>query len=78
MQKNDDEWKEELLKGFIENYEYPCVEAWDAFHVYVSSKLKNFYNFKHHSVLIYLLQAIKNGFWMWQMEHQVALTMLAF
>ena len=35
------------MKGFIENYEFPCVGASDGFHVYVSSKLKNFYNFKH-------------------------------
>ena len=35
------------LKGFIENYEFPCIGAWDGFHVYISSKLKNFCNFKH-------------------------------
>ena len=35
------------LKGFIENYEFPCIGAWDGFHVYISSKLKNFYNFQH-------------------------------
>ena len=35
MPENEDEWKEEL-KGFIENCEFPCVEAWDGFHVYIS------------------------------------------
>ena len=35
------------IKGFIENYEFPCIGAWDGFHVYVCSKLKNHYNFKH-------------------------------
>ena len=45
MPSSDDEWLEEL-RGFIENYEFPCVGAWDGFHVYVSSKLKTFYSFK--------------------------------
>ena len=42
---SEDEWKDEL-KGFIENYEFPCTGAWDGFHVCISSKLKNFYEFK--------------------------------
>ena len=46
MPENEDKWKEEL-KRFIDNYEFPCVGAWNGFHVYISSKLKNFYNFKH-------------------------------
>ena len=46
MPESEDEWNKEL-KGFIENYEFPCVGAWDGFHVYISSKLKSFYNFKH-------------------------------
>ena len=50
MLENEDEWKEEL-RGFIENYEFPCLGAWNGFHVYISSKLKNLYSFKHrHSV----------------------------
>ena len=36
---SDEEWKDEL-KGFIENYEFPCAGAWDGFHVYISSKSK--------------------------------------
>ena len=43
---SDEEWKDEL-KGFIENYEFRCAGAWDGFHVYISSKSKKFYNFKH-------------------------------
>ena len=41
----EEEWELEL-RGFIENYESPCVGAWDGFHVYVSFKLKQFYSFK--------------------------------
>ena len=45
LPKTDEKWGSEV-KGFIENYEFPCVSAWDGFHVYVSSKLKSFYSFK--------------------------------
>ena len=45
LPKAEEEWKSEV-KGFIENYEFPCVGAWDGFHVYVSSKLTSFYSFK--------------------------------
>ena len=41
----DEGWKAKL-KGFIEKYEFPCVEAWDRFHFIVSSKLKGYYSFK--------------------------------
>ena len=37
LPRPDEEWEVEL-KGFLENYEFPCVGAWDGFHVYVSSK----------------------------------------
>ena len=43
--KTDEEWDSEV-KGFIENYEFPCVGVKDGFHVHVSSKLKSFYGFK--------------------------------
>ena len=50
MPSTEQEWINEI-KGFIENYEFPCIGAWDGFHVYVCSKLKNHYNFKHrHSI----------------------------
>ena len=45
LPRNIDEWSQEL-KNFLENWEFPCVGAWDGFHVYISTKLKNFYSFK--------------------------------
>ena len=46
MPSTKQEWINEI-KSFIENYEFPCIGAWNGFHVYVYSKLKNNYNFKH-------------------------------
>ena len=46
LPQTEDEWKKEL-KGFIENYAFPCVGAWDGFHVHVATRLKNHYSFKH-------------------------------
>ena len=43
--RTDEEWEAEL-KGFLENYKFPCFGAWDGFHVYVSSKLKPYFSFK--------------------------------
>ena len=31
----------------MENYEFPCVGAWDGFHVHVSTDLKNHFSFKN-------------------------------
>ena len=45
MPCSDSDWEGEL-QGFIENYEFPCVGAWDGFHVYVSSKIKSYFSFK--------------------------------
>ena len=45
LPRNEEEWKEEL-RCFLENWEFPCVAAWDGFHVYISSNLKNFFSFK--------------------------------
>ena len=45
MPKGIDEWTDEL-KNFLKNWQFPCVGAWDGFHVYVSTNLKNFYSFK--------------------------------
>jgi hypothetical protein len=45
LPKNDAEWKDELQK-FLENWEFPCVGAWDGFHIFVTTKLKNFYSYK--------------------------------
>lgn len=46
MPQTEDEWKNEI-KGFIENYAFPCIGAWDGFHVSVATRLKNYYSFKH-------------------------------
>ena len=45
LPRNQAEWETEL-KNFKENYEFPCVGAWDGFHVYVCSKLKSYLSFK--------------------------------
>ena len=45
LPRTAEEWSNEL-KGFIENWEFPCVGAWYGFHVYVSTTLKNFYSYK--------------------------------
>ena len=39
LPRNTDEWIHELEK-FLEDWEFPCVGAWDGFHVYISTKLK--------------------------------------
>ena len=39
------EWQNEI-RGFLENYEFPCVGAWDGFHVYINSQVKNYFSFK--------------------------------
>ena len=38
--------KEYEVHAFLENYEFPCVGAWDGFHVYINSQLKNHFSFK--------------------------------
>lgn len=45
LPRNTDEWVQEL-ESFLEDWEFPCVGAWDGFHVYVCSKLKNYFSFK--------------------------------
>ena len=39
------EWQNEI-RGFLENYEFPCVGAWDGFHVYINSQLKELFQFQ--------------------------------
>ena len=46
LPSSEDEWVNEC-KSFIENYEFPCVGAWDGFHVHVASHLKNYFSFKN-------------------------------
>ena len=50
LPKTEEEWKTEL-KGFIENYAFPCIGGWDGFHVHVATRLKNHYSFKHKYTL---------------------------
>ena len=38
LPSTEQEWINKI-KGFIENYEFPCIGAWDGFHVHISSKL---------------------------------------
>ena len=45
LPRTSEEWSQEL-QGFLENWKFPCVGAWDGFHVYVSTTMKNFYSFK--------------------------------
>ena len=45
LPRNEEEWKDEL-NAFLENWEFPCVGAWDGFHVYISCNLKNFFSRK--------------------------------
>ena len=42
LPRKEEEWKNEL-NAFLENWEFPCVGAWD---VYISCNLKNFFSFK--------------------------------
>ena len=46
---SEGEWVQEC-KSFIENYEFPCIGAWDGFHVNVMH-LKNHYSFKNKSTI---------------------------
>ena len=46
LSKTIEERKEEL-KGFIENYSFPCIGAWSGFHVHVATGLRNHYSFKY-------------------------------
>ena len=43
--RNAVQWSHEMQK-FLEDWEFPCVGAWDGFQVYVTTKLKNFYSYK--------------------------------
>lgn len=34
------------LECFLASWDFPCVGAWDGFHIYISTKRKNFYSYK--------------------------------
>ena len=46
LPRTEADWTNEC-KGFIENYELPCVGAWDESHVHVACRLKNYFSFKN-------------------------------
>ena len=46
LPRTEADWANEC-KRFIENYEFPCVGAWDGFHVNVACHLKNYFSFKN-------------------------------
>ena len=72
LPETEEEWTAEI-KGFTENYEFPCVGAWDGFHVYVSSQLKSYFSFKkrysisnmglvaHNKRFLYAAQLVPRG-----------------
>ena len=65
------------LKGFIENYSHPCIDAWDGFHVHLATRLKNHYSFKHkYTISNMCLVGYKNVSFMILAMDQVALMML--
>ena len=45
LPETDDEWEAEV-RGFIENYGFPALGAWDGFHVHVESQLKANFSLK--------------------------------
>ena len=45
LPETDDKW-EAAVRGFIENYGFPCVGAWDGFHVHINSTEKCNFCFK--------------------------------
>ena len=47
---SEEEWVQEC-KSFIENYEFPCVDTWDGFHVNITTRLKNHYSFKNKYIV---------------------------
>ena len=44
LPSSSDEW-ETQFRAFIKSYEFPCVGAWDGFHVYAFSKIKSYVSF---------------------------------
>ena len=45
LPETDEQWEGEV-RGFIENYAFPAVSAWDGFYSHVNSQLKANYSFK--------------------------------
>ena len=53
LPETEEEWKEEAI-GFIENDHFPCVAAWDGFHLFIGPNLKNHYSFKKRYSVSYM------------------------
>ena len=53
------------LDALLKEWRFPCLGAWDGFHVYISSNLNKFFNFKkRYSVTIKgLIAANKRFLW---------------
>ena len=49
---SSDEW-ETQFRGFIKNYEFPCVGAWDGFRIYAFSKIKSYVSFSSRKGIPY-------------------------
>ena len=45
LPETDEQWEVEV-RGFIENYDFLAVRAWDGFHIHVNSQLKANFSFK--------------------------------
>ena len=45
MPQTTEEWETEM-EGFVDNYEFPSVGAWDGFHLYGGSKQRSYFSFK--------------------------------
>ena len=45
MPSSGEKWQVEL-RGFIKNYEFPCAGALDGYHIYTTTKFKQYHSFK--------------------------------
>ena len=59
LPRTEEDWAYKC-KGFIENYELSCVEAWDGFHVHVACRLKNYFIFKNKYIITNMGLILRN------------------
>ena len=45
LPNTDEVWLNEI-RSLLENYEFPCVGAWDGFYICINSHFKNYFSFK--------------------------------
>ena len=64
LPQSDEEWKK-ALTSFIEDWEFPCVGAWDGFHVYINCHLKNFFSFKKRYSVTNMGSIVSNKRFLW-------------